>query len=235
MAHTHFPADADKPDFFNKRPDYTSALARGVDLRFLYNEPSGVSEGFTIGEHTSKVLNVFESQKKFTAFQSIHAPPGVGDLEKVMDYTLALHDIGKSIAYNGGDKHQEILFSSPIAHKVMSSLHFSPQEANLTVALINTHQDIGEVMKAGSSASPALVMKTYSNIVTNAKSANMNPADFFKLMKLFYVSDAGGYPALMSGVFEPEASGKIVPRDISTFRKLASKFGPLPKDDAAVY
>jgi hypothetical protein len=227
---THFRGDS-----FNSA--YHSKIAGGVDLQFLFSEPSGVEEGYTIGQHTSRVLDLYTRQRSFYNLDSIPKPLGVGDLDKLMLFTLTFHDIGKSIATRGGDKEQEILYSTPIAEHLMHDLNFTEAESKLTGALINTHQQIGTVIKAGSSADPELIARVADDINTNARAANMAPKDFFKLLELVFACDAGAYPVLTGEVFNVEINGKtdtkttpdagtpykLVPKDEANFKKLADE------------
>jgi hypothetical protein len=215
-------ASFEKEEVFSQDPEYRAMMAKGVDLQFLYKEPSGVSEGYSVGEHTSRVLYEFIQQKKFYSMDSMKRPADVRDLAAIMTFTLAFHDIGKSIAYRGGDKNNEIVFSAPLISHLMKDMSFTPGEAKLATALVKTHQLIGTLMKAegGGDPQPDLVEDDRRQIKAAAQEANMKPGDFFNLMRLVFVSDASSYPTLMQNVFHKDEQGQLIPNTQQTYEEL---------------
>jgi hypothetical protein len=210
IANTRFPGD-----HFDDEPGYMNKIRNGVGVNFLFEGLSGVDEGYTIGQHTSRVLDVYERQKNPALFSSIHTPVDSTDLDKLMRFTLVFHDIGKSIAAKGGDKSQEILYSTPIAKALMTDLSFKPEEVKIAASLINTHQDIGTALE-----DPGSLASVKADILKNAHAANVSPKDFFQLMKMVYTADAASYDYIRSNYFTESADGRLLPKDLATLGSL---------------
>jgi hypothetical protein len=210
IANTRFPGD-----HFADEPGYMDKIRSGVDVKFLFEGLSGVEEGYTIGQHTSRVLNIYEQQKNPDLFSSIHTPVDSTDLDKLMRFTLVFHDIGKSIAAKGGDKSQEILYSTPIAKALMTDLSFKPAEIKIAASLINTHQDIGTALQ-----DPEARASVKADIIKNAHAANVSPKDFFQLMKMVYTADAASYDYVRTNYFTESADGRLLPKDLATLGNL---------------
>jgi hypothetical protein len=196
-------------------PTYKGIMQASPSMRFLYGEYSGVSEGFTIGEHTVRVLQVYENQKIAYDIKSIPLPASIGDIETVMKYTLAFHDIGKSIAQRGGDKGLEVEYSGPISEVLMKTAGFSPSAVKLTRALIHSHQVIGLYLQGRVSLKDSITAAKNAAIY-----AEVNPAEFFKLMEIVFVCDAGSYDMLRQNVFELAEDGRLQPQDQETYQEL---------------
>jgi hypothetical protein len=200
-------------------PIYKKVLEETPSLQFLYGEFSGVSEGYTIGEHSVRVLQVYENQKDLYGIKSIHLADRFGDLESVMKYTLAFHDIGKSIAQRSGDKSREADYSGPISDVFMKTAGFSPSAVKLARALIHSHQVIGLFLQQRMTLEKAVISAKNA-----AAYAEVDPANFFKLMEIIFVCDAGSYDNLRNWVFETTSSGLLQVKDQNTYNELKEQF-----------
>lgn len=207
-------ADGTLEKVYAEDPRYQNILIHGPSMRFLYGELSGTAEGYTIGQHTVRVLRVYEEQKKLHGIHRMKPPQGVRNLEVLMRYTMALHDIGKSIAARGGDKSRENVYSVPLSEDILTAMGFQPAEVRLGAALIDQHQVIGQFLQGRSTAEMAA-----NQLKQAAAALGVSEVLFFDLSELVFVSDAGSYPFLQSYVFRRDASGKLIPK--------AEKYGEL--------
>ena len=199
-------------------PDYLQNLAAGPSLNFLFSEPAGVAEGYSIGQHTILVLDLYQQQKNKFGISSIPKPDSVVSWDRLMIYTLAFHDIGKSIAYRGGDKSRETIFSVPLAEDLLRAAGLNRAEVKIGTSLIDAHQLIGRYLQNEmSSAAVTAQIRLY------ARQAELDPRLFFALLDLVFVADAGSYPALHLLVFR-DVNGRLVPRN-PAFEALAHTFG----------
>ena len=201
-------------------PAYPQNLAAGPSLSFLFLEPAGVGEGYTIGQHTIRVLDLYRAQKSMYGLTNDPKPSAVVSWDRLLIYTLAFHDIGKSIAYRGGDKSRETVFSVPLAEDLLQVAGLSPLEVKIGASLIDAHELIGRYLQNEISASPVT-----AQIRLHARQAELDPRTFFALLELVSVADAGSYPALHELVFR-NVNGRLVPRS-PAFEALAQNFRPL--------
>jgi hypothetical protein len=163
----------------------------------LFDGPSGTSEDYTIGEHTSRVLRIYENQKMFYPLSSMNVPSYIRDRERFMKYLLTYHDIGKSISATlYGDNSHEIQYSYPLAWRLMLDSKFSTPETRLAVALINRHKVLGDFMRG-------LIPRdeVVAELKQSAQFAGATPIQFFNLLEVLFVADAGSYPVLQQQVF----------------------------------
>lgn len=198
----------------------------GPSPKFLYSLNSGVTEGYTIGEHTVRVLSEFNlllSEKCFDLEYLDKALKQIKvhhDFSVFMAYTLALHDIGKGIAVVKGDKNWEEYFSMPIASSFAPQLQFSKFETELIASLIETHQEIGVYLKANGEIN---ILDPIQTFTLAAHSLNMDKKLYFRLAEALFFSDAGSYPYLNEKVFEHGTNGCIYPKSY-LYSELAKTF-----------
>lgn len=203
---------------FEGNPKYREVLANGPSLSFLYGQNAGVSEGYSIGEHSTRVLEVFEDQRPHHDLDKIKKPAEVRNLQNVLKHALAFHDIGKSIAVRAGDKSLEEQYSDPLIQILMPASKFNQAETDLAYALVDSHQVIGGYLHGKS------LEQTKDKLKDAASKAKMDPKEFFKLATLFFTCDAGSYPTLKSTVFETKSDGKLTPRSEKSFSELSKEF-----------
>lgn len=196
---------------------YRKIIFHGPSARFLFAEPSGVREGYSIGQHSIRVLSTFDAQKDLYEVKELSVS-GIRDIEDLLRYALAFHDIGKSIAVRSGDKFREEKFSVPIAARLMSSLGFNEREVLLGSILIREHQTIGGYLQGRRTLSQA-----EESIRHSADEMEISPEKMFRLFEIVFVCDAGSYPYLRQNVFMQDASGKLLPRG-AKYQELASTF-----------
>lgn len=209
-----------KPVFDKGLPqDYRYVLRMGPSLRFLYGEPSGVGEGYTIGEHTVRVLEIYRDQKDHYNVAQFTGPFSTHSVDEFMQYTLAFHDIGKSIAFRGGDKNRETRYSVPLSWTLMKAAGFSDQESRLAMELIGQHQQIGSYLQG-----KVQLDEVREGIARASAASGVSEQQFFKLLEMIFIADAGSYPYLHDHVFRTDSSGKLVPVDDESYMEVKNLY-----------
>ncbi|MBI2119262.1 MAG: methyltransferase domain-containing protein [Elusimicrobia bacterium] len=155
-------------------------LKRDPMLAKLYKAKTGVSEGYTLEQHTAMVLKQFEKY-----FGGIELPAGID--KRTFKLMLALHDIGKPIAFKKdrmGDQH---LHTREIIEKIAHKLPLSEQEIALMLVLFEG-DPIGMYLQKLISLEEAA-----EKIRTMANNTILSINQFFNLLTIYYQSDAASY------------------------------------------
>lgn len=208
-------------------PEYQSHVKNGPSLGFLFGAPSGVSEGYSVGEHTVRVLEMYRQQKKYYDLQSLRLNPNIRNIDTLLTWTLAFHDIGKSFAAQAGDKSHETIYSVPIAADLLKTAGFNADETRLASALIWSHQILGNYVRK--QVAPDTVndqdpdVAAIHGIHVALEHANIDKHEFFKLMMLVMTSDAASYDALHTGAFLLEDNGQLISRRKAMLDQLESE------------
>jgi hypothetical protein len=177
-------------------------LSQVPELKQLYAADVGVWEGYNLREHTLMVYAIYnEFIAKFP--EGLKVPAGV-NLKKMFPVMLALHDIGKPVAVEEGDKRRQHDFTIPLMDPLMRDLGMSPQEIELA-KVITKHDRLGAVVTGRLAPEAAL-----KELRGYAKEASMPLKDYFQLQSFFYKCDAASYPTLRQGVFQT-VDGRLVP------------------------
>ena len=162
-------------------------------LKDQFQAPAGVTEGYTIEEHTGRVLERFDQFKT-----SISLPEQISERDFIL--FLSLHDIGKHLAktkvaaglYDSkvNEKTLELIYSRRIFKKISREIGINPQTTKILSRLL--HSDtIGDYIKGTHSQNAA-----YNLLVRDASKCSLEPLIFFNLHKVFHQIDAGSYPTL---------------------------------------
>lgn len=213
-----------EPVFSSDEPaGYREMVTQNLSLAFLYGEPSGVQEGYTVGEHTVRVLETFEEQQALYQVHSIKVPYLKHDIQTFLRHILAFHDIGKSIAYRGGDKGREVHYSNKLAFNLIRAAGFTEAESVLALNLVDQHHIIGSYVQGKISLESAA-----TEIRERATKLNVKPAEYLRLLEIIFVSDAGSYPFLRDNVFtkvivpgaNPKKSEKLVTNSLDAYKLL---------------
>lgn len=163
---------------------------------------AGVGEGYTIEEHTDRVLARFNHFKG-----SILLPDQITPHDFVL--FLSMHDIGKSLAkahvaaglYNSAvnQKAYEIIYSRRIFKHVARELGMDSRTVKILSRLL--HSDtIGDYLKGTHDKQSA-----YNLLVRDGLKCGLSPAVFFNLHTIFHQVDAGSYPALEKSLFQKDS------------------------------
>ena len=180
------PAAPDKPKQKTGIVQFLSDRYAALKERFA--KDAGVSEGYTVGEHTQRVVdrlnlsNVPEHQ------------------QELMQWIAALHDIGKGEAVSSGDKSKQHQYTLPVMRNILKAEGFSDADIAFAEAMVD--QDIiGEMLQGKMSPITAA-----TKLEQQAKRAGIDKPDFLTMAKALYKADAGSYPRVEQAVM-PE--GKI--------------------------
>lgn len=213
-----------EPVFSSNDPaGYREKITQDLSLGFLYGEPSGVQEGYSVGEHTVRVLETFEEQQGLYQVQSIKVPYLNRDIQTFLRYTLAFHDIGKSIAYRGGDKGREVHYSNKLVYNLVRAAGFSEAESALVLNLVDQHHVIGSYVQGKIDLDSAA-----TEIRERALKLSIAPTEYLRLLEIIFVSDAGSYPFLRDNVFtkvivqnaKHKKSEKLVTNSLDAYKLL---------------
>lgn len=204
---------------FSQDPVYRNILDAGPSLRFLMGEPTGTSEGYTVGQHSARLLTIYEDQKQAYFGNKNTQSYQVRNFDQFMKHLVLFHDIGKSVSYRAvGGNQQEIAFSTPFIEIFLRSLEYSQQEILIAQSLIDQHKVIGDYLTSRMSLDSAK-----RAIRAGARKANLNESRYFDLLEILFVCDAGSYPNLYRNVFVKDAAGKLNVKS-AQYRPLQQEF-----------
>lgn len=181
------------------RAELESRYARVADL---YRQDAGVSEGYTIGEHTGMVLDMWDRHTNPDELAALSKRLGV-DVPRVMQTALMLHDIGKPLAIEEGEKWRQHEFTLPIMADVMAQEGFGPREIQLAQAVVG-HDLFGDVLRGRLEPSAGA-----TRLISQAQLAGVDPVAFSELASLYFTADAASYPYLYNKVFREGEGGRL--------------------------
>jgi len=189
-------------------------------FRKEYAADAGLWERYTIERHTLMVLHQFEK------YFSRNRLPGNFKMD-TFRVILALHDIGVPAAIEEGTrrglerkeakKAGQVVYTTKLMASTMDNLGFSKNEIAVGIALVSD-DPIGSYLKSDILQSTA--------IQRMARESGMQVLDFFDLLEILYMVDAGSYTEDAGGIksldylfifdkrritmtFSPEISNKI--------------------------
>ncbi len=180
----------------NQNSSLLDQLSEDVALKKLLDKGAGVSEGYTVRQHTKRVLTTAQKYKE--TFES--------DVLKLVEWDefllfLALHDIGKGNAAEQNlptalaFKVAELRETRAILTEVMSRYSVSPDKIDIFSAML-LYDTIGLYLKGEIGCGEA-----FDNILEMARSCRVDPREFFPLFQAFHAVDAASYPGLMQSIF----------------------------------
>ena len=172
------------------------------EIRRQFPKDSGGREKLTIEEHTRMVLEIFRNE--FDPHQAERISEELGfSIVRLMEYTIALHDIGKGRAIKAGDRARQHKFTVPLLKKGLRMAGFTNPEIALAVELAN-NDILGDVLNGRISARNAK-----KSLDKHAARAGVSSKTFMELQTLFYKSDAASYPQLRQRLFK-KLDGKLL-------------------------
>jgi len=177
------------PDLQNPSRVLLEQLNEDGFFQVQYAKDAGVVQGYTLFEHTAMVLGQFE---KYFAVR-----PWTGAVEiDVFRLMLCLHDIGKPIAVERGDKKLQHGVTLNIIDQAIDEKRvlLTDRDACVVRALIDG-DSIGSLLKG-----QRTVDESAAQIKLNAKASGLTLDQFFSLLVKYYQSDAGSYTADAGGV-----------------------------------
>jgi hypothetical protein len=167
-------------DSVNPR-EFIDLLSDNPDLEQQFSASSGVSEGYTLREHTEAVVGQFE--KHFAA--SYKSPILSRGAFRTM---LALHDIGKAqgVVETGSTTAQH-QYTVSIVSEESADLGISERESEIMVEVLS-HDYLGEFIKGQSDTGMVA-----DSIYSMAERLDVEPDDLLELMETYYMCDASSY------------------------------------------
>lgn len=192
------------PEPLVKRHAVLDALEQNPETQPLLAMNAGVKEGYTVGEHTRRVMDVFEEQHAPEELARIDSYTGA-NVSGLMRWVVALHDIGKGLSASQGKKSAHHEATAPILDKVLSEQGLGDQERALGRALAG-NDILGEFLQGQRSVKDAY--RALRNLYGTLKTA-LTFEDFFSLQKSLYKADAGSYPSLAVRIFDSSVDGKL--------------------------
>ena len=147
--------------------------------------------GSDIEKHTKDVYRQYLSQREFYVNgleDSIRSQKGFEsfNINKFMMVLIAVHDIGKSLGKKSEEQH---IFTAPLIEPLMLMMDFSKEEINLARTLID-NDVLGEWVQGKNYTNPVKLKKAFVDLSSRS---GLNIIDYFKLQRLFYISDASSY------------------------------------------
>lgn len=167
----------------------------------LMPESAGVKEGLTIEQHTRTVLQNFQEQADPAELETLSQALGT-NVQRLVEYAIALHDIGKPKAVKLGNKSRQHEFTLPILQDVMKSEGFGEEHIRIASTLVD-NDVLGDVLKGRLTAKDAL-----PKIQALAQKAGLPATTFLKLQSMLYKADASAYPAVRAKAFRPINGGQ---------------------------
>lgn len=185
------------------------AFKEDPELRRRYEADAGVVEKYTVERHTLMAMVQFE---RYAA----HKPLPAGMDKGLFRTMMALHDIGKPDAVQGGNIGQQHEKTTALVTPALKKLGRTEREIRLVEALLGG-DPIGRFLKTKSAPE-----RWAAQIVDAAEKAGAEPSEYFALLLTFfkvdagaYTSDAGGRPTLDAlFTFDREAKEMTLNADV---------------------
>ncbi len=175
-----------------------------LDRKFLghLNANVGVQQSFTLRTHTLRVMDCFE--KHFAQL------PRLGARERgLFRLFLALHDIGKPLAIEAGDKRWQHRFTVDLLARTRDRYPVTDAEFTDWIALVDG-DPLGAYLKGEVGAAAA-----GEQIRRMASRSSLPFAAFCRRLVVYYQCDVSGYTrraglmGALDGLFEWDASDEI--------------------------
>lgn len=188
--------------------DIVANLSLDSKLQKLYDADAGVSEGYTIGEHSIMVVNRALKHREYIEEKLRSCEPF--DIH-LFTLFLAIHDIGKGPAMKDyaqnpthytSRKNAEIIFTQRVLTD-LPPVGLNTGQIKIIKEMLS--QDaIGELLRRKISPFEAA-----SILKKAADKAEMCALKFFNLMNLYHNCDSGSYPMLCKRIFIDKGMERI--------------------------
>lgn len=192
------------------------------DFGHLFAQSAGTLQGYTLGQHTRMVLKQYHKYFKQTVF-----PESVDNI--FFETVLALHDIGKPEANSAGEIDNQYAYHQVYFNQILPQIGFSASQLALANSLINS-DPIREYLYKNRTGPEAAAI----SITSKAAEAGMSVKEFWFLLKLMWMCDAGSYTVDAGGhaeldrmfEFEPDyGEMNLAPHIQKYFDALEQKLG----------
>ena len=175
---------------------FLQVLSADQLIKYLFSCSSGVYEGYTIQEHTIRVLDVLNDQRRY---YKIPDDPSL-DAYRLLIWMTSLHDIGKPAAVELGNKNLQHRFIGPTTKKLLTEVGFNMDQVSLAVGIVE-HDDVGKYMK-GDLPREAVIEGHKRRFADLSRKLKISLSDVWEMQHLFYVSDSTSYPIVRNNYFK---------------------------------
>jgi len=171
------------------------------DFGYLFAQSAGTIQGYTLGQHTRMVLKQYHKYFKHTVF-----PAGLDNV--FFETVLALHDIGKPEAVKADNVDDQYSYHLAYFRQILPKLGFSAAEITVASSLIGSDPIREYLYKNRTEPSAAAAA-----IISKAAAAGMSIKDYWFLLKLMWMCDAGSYTVDAGGHAELDRMFEFEPDD----------------------
>jgi len=171
------------------------------------NDPTAHNK-VTVLAHTKNVMRHFEKQLDANKDYLSDLSKQLGfDPRPVLEHGAVLHDIGKPLAIAKNDKRHQHKYTEPIFKNSLTDQGFSEPETTFAWSVFG-HDWMGIAVRGKVTPEAAV-----TGIANRARYANLSPAAFALISKLFYLSDVAAYPRMKSAFLNELPNGSLEMRD----------------------
>lgn len=176
------------------KPEKLIEAAKEVgDYKAIFEADAGNWEGFTLGEHTETVLNIFDENYADKLPVELLAP---------MRMAIITHDIGKSIAVADGAKHRQKEYNVSQAKDFMTKLGVDDRMKYLLSVVIGDGAELAykiNIRSGGDKARAALRMladKTLQEFNGTDSVPEAQIESFVEMCTILQICDGGAYTSM---------------------------------------
>lgn len=190
---------------FDAKAAYDLIGSNSPTLKRLVTYQAGVSEGYTIAQHTLMVLDLLARQMPHSPlFADAEANQDI-DFPTLMIATLYMHDIGKGVPVETwNDKNYQHEFTLPVLENMMCQMGFTRREVSIASKIVS-HDLFGAAAKASSSRNYGVATAALKEFETTAReigtALNVPAPAMFELQNLLYVCDSASYKFLRTKIY----------------------------------
>lgn len=177
-----------------------SVLSENPKLKAAYGKDAGVSEGYTVGQHTLMVLETAQRYRDTYADKVEKTIPWNEFL-----FFLALHDIGKGIAKENESesfgtsisfKNGELNCTRALIKEIMGPLGIKDNKIAIFCEML-AYDTQGLYLKEHIHQAEA-----FDNILEMSRNCGLEPLAFYELFEAYHAFDAASYPDVFRSIFE---------------------------------
>ncbi|MFA5764300.1 MAG: hypothetical protein WC915_05835 [archaeon] len=149
------------------------------EFKDIFSADAGVQEGYTILDHTKMVLRQFDRYFSYKEF-----PDGIThDFFRIL---FVIHDLGKPLAVKRGNSKLQHEETVKLIDPIFKKLGLSNFERNLAKIIIGS-DPIGPYLRYDK------INESLNNIKKMIKESGLSSTNFFSVLLIYYMSDAGAY------------------------------------------
>jgi hypothetical protein len=186
-----------------------AVLSQNPELSRLFKAGNqSAMDKTTIEKHTLAVLQLFnELFDGYSAKYAFKTHPNIR-LYETFKFMIALHDIGKPLAYEAGNKNRQHEFTIPILIREMKRFGFTEEETRLATSIVDND------LVSDFATQKTDAIKARAGFVKAAAQARLPLMDYAPLRFLFFSCDAGAYNEVRTKIFTWENSLMVPSRQL---------------------